>query len=138
MRTFVDACLGRLLTVGISSVISVAIARGAADSDAVLEMARAKQWTQNHLIDAQAQFPFSFVYDRQPSARLLPVLAKKDCRHAPRCRTNAACHFWIDEKTGLQVKCVAVEFTDYPVLEWTVYLKDTRTENTRPGEYQGD
>jgi alpha-galactosidase len=30
----------------------------------------------------------------------------------------------------LEVCCVAVEYADFPVVEWTVYLKNTGKENT--------
>ncbi len=106
------------------------MARGAEDSDAALAMSRAKQWTQNHLIDAQAHLPFSFVYDRQPSAQLLLSWPRKIVDTQLDAERTQHIISWTDGMTGLQVKCVAVEFSDYPVLEWTVFFKDTQTANT--------
>ena len=31
---------------------------------------------------------------------------------------------WTDPKTGLEVRCVSVEYSDFPVVEWTVYFKN--------------
>lgn len=121
VRTSVHACLGRLSAVGISAVIFVSMARGAEDSDAALAMTRARQWTQNHLLDAQAHVPFSFVYDRQPSARLLLSWPRKIVDTRLDAERTQHIISWTDGKTGLQVKCVVVEFADYPVLEWTVF-----------------
>ena len=37
---------------------------------------------------------------------------------------------WTDRRTGLEVRCVSVEYTDFPVVEWTVYFKNTGNRNT--------
>ena len=37
---------------------------------------------------------------------------------------------WSDPATGLQVRCVAVEYADYPTVEWTLYFKNTGTNDT--------
>ena len=37
---------------------------------------------------------------------------------------------WTDPRTGLEVRCVAVEYSDYPVAEWTVFLKNTGQADT--------
>jgi hypothetical protein len=37
---------------------------------------------------------------------------------------------WTDPKTGLEVRCVAVDYADYPGVEWTAYFKNNGTANT--------
>ncbi|HUT88320.1 MAG TPA: hypothetical protein VMY37_02390, partial [Thermoguttaceae bacterium] len=32
---------------------------------------------------------------------------------------------WTDPKTGLEVRCVAVDYADYPVVEWTLLIENT-------------
>jgi alpha-galactosidase len=126
----VNSNSGRLLIVGVFSALIASSGLGAEDSDASLAKATETQWTRNHLIDTQAHYPFSFTYDGQPSARLLASWPKKvlDARlDAQRMQHTLT---WTDEKTGLEVKCVAVEFTDYPVVEWTVFFRNTRNANT--------
>ena len=34
------------------------------------------------------------------------------------------------QKTGLDVRCVAVTYSDFPVVEWTVYFRNSSKENT--------
>ena len=35
-----------------------------------------------------------------------------------------------DPRSGLLVRCVAVEYHDFPTVEWTVYLKNTGSSDT--------
>jgi len=37
---------------------------------------------------------------------------------------------WSDAGTGLQVRCVALEYHDFPTVEWTLYFKNTGTNDT--------
>jgi alpha-galactosidase len=37
---------------------------------------------------------------------------------------------WTDPKTGLEVHCIAVDYSDFPTVEWTVYLKNTGRQET--------
>jgi alpha-galactosidase len=93
-------------------------------------MQRKGQWAKEHLLSAPTRLPFSFVYGKQPSAQLLSTWLKKTTEQ--QLDPNRVQHTvtWTDPKTGLEVKCVAVEYTDYPVLEWTLWFKNTRTTNT--------
>jgi alpha-galactosidase len=94
------------------------------------EMKMKNQWVQEHLTDAKAKPPFSFVYDGKASDGLLTEWSKKvesgkvDANRSQRTMT------WTDPKTGLEVRCVAVEYADYPAVEWTVWFKNTGTINT--------
>jgi alpha-galactosidase len=74
--------------------------------------------------------PFSFVYDGKASADLLkswPVERKSTKLDAQRVQHTIV---WTDPGTGLQVRCGAVEYRDFPTVEWTVYLKNTGTADT--------
>ena len=90
----------------------------------------AGEWGKAHFWGPQAAFPFSFVYDGETSERLLPdwtrtcQTTKLDSvrrRHMMR---------WTDSRTPVEVRCVAVTYADYPVIEWTVYFKNTGTTDT--------
>ena len=90
----------------------------------------ADEWGKAHFWGPQAAFPFSFVYDGETSERLLPdwtrtcQTTKLDSvrrRHMMR---------WTDSRTPVEVRCVAVTYADYPVIEWTVYFKNTGTTDT--------
>ena len=78
----------------------------------------------------KAALPFSFTYGGQPSALLLaewPVQVANERLDAKRTRRTLT---WTDPKTGLEVRCVAVEYLDYPAVEWTVWFKNTGTADT--------
>ena len=74
--------------------------------------------------------PFSFVYDGQPSSGFLAgwkqtkISRKIDDRKLERINT------WTDPKTGLEVRCVSVEYLDFPTVEWTLYFKNGSNTNT--------
>ena len=87
-------------------------------------------WFKEHLAGANSALPFSFTYDGQPSAKWLaewPVT--QESKRLDEARTQHVVQ-WTDPKTGLEVRCVAVDYADYPAVEWTVYFKNTGTTNT--------
>jgi len=74
--------------------------------------------------------PFSFNYNGRPSSELLkewPV--ERNARESGPSRTEHILT-WTDSRTGLQVRCVAVEYHDFPTVEWTLYFKNTGTNDT--------
>ena len=82
-------------------------------------------WIKEHLTDGRAGLPFSFTYDKQPSAKWLaewPV--KKESKRLDDARTQHGLQ-WTDPKTGLEAHCVAVDYADYPVVEWTLFIRNT-------------
>ena len=87
-------------------------------------------WFKEHLAGAKADLPFSFTYDGQPSAECLaewPV--KAESKRLDDARTQHVLR-WTDPETGLAVRCIAVDYADYPAAEWTVWFKNTGTNNT--------
>ena len=81
--------------------------------------------------------PFVFTCGGKPSAELLP-LWKVECTSRdldPRRVEHTL--VYTDDATGLQVRCVAVEYRDFPTVEWTVHFKNTGTADTPlPAEMQ--
>ncbi|MBU6400447.1 MAG: alpha-galactosidase, partial [Verrucomicrobia bacterium] len=117
------------------------------------ELSLARQWTAARFASGpgpEAGLPFSFVYAGKPSAGFLQTwsfkqtsreFAKADfrinleaggARSTPERRRAATERTltWTDPQTGLQVRCVAVEYHDFPTLEWTLYFKNTGTADT--------
>ena len=81
------------------------------------EIQRKSRWLQENLFVPEP--PFSFLCGGQPSKTFLPgwsqqlVTTELDAartQHLLTCE-NAA--------VGLQVRCLAVEYRDYPVIEWS-------------------
>lgn len=87
-------------------------------------------WFNQHLAGATSALPFSFTYDGQPSAKWLaewPKTAKS--QPLDKTRTQHVLR-WTDPKTGLEVRCVAVDYADYPAVEWTLRLRNTGKQDT--------
>jgi alpha-galactosidase len=67
---------------------------------------------------------FSFTYGGQPSSRLLPAWkVERASRAIDGNRTEHAIAY-TDPQTGLAVRCRAVEYRDFPTVEWTVRFKN--------------
>jgi alpha-galactosidase len=84
-------------------------------------------WVTEHLLAAQP--PFSFRYGGHPSDALL---ADALCACVRTALSNGRTRL---ERTwslpdGLNVRCEAVTYADYPVVEWTVYLSNTGAKAT--------
>lgn len=74
--------------------------------------------------------PFSFVYGGTASDRLLPRWTRKhETARLDDVRTQHTLT-WNDDRTGLEVRCMAVDYADYPVVEWTVWLRNTGAKDT--------
>ena len=88
------------------------------------------QWCKTRLLDPQAKMPFAFNYGDQPAEQLLAQWPRKlESKQLDAARTQHTLT-WADPKTGLEVRCVAVEYADYPALEWTVYFRNAGQANT--------
>lgn len=74
--------------------------------------------------------PFSFRYGGRSSDELLPSWERTDgIRKLDEARTGHTIT-WTDQQTGLELLCVAVEYTDFPTVEWTLHFKNTGTQDT--------
>ena len=93
------------------------------------EMNRKDAWIEQHLA-AGVELPFSFTYGGRPSAELLaawPVQAERQELDAARVRRTLT---WTDPASGLEVRCAAVEYRDFPTVEWTLWLRNTGAADT--------
>jgi len=72
--------------------------------------------------------PFSFTFDGKPFGDLVWKPARAS-RRLDDCRTEHTLTY-ADDTTGLQVRCVAVEYHDFSAVEWTVFLKNRGTNST--------
>jgi len=74
--------------------------------------------------------PFSFTYGGQPSAAILKdwklsrQVSKLDDHRTQRTLT------WTDPKTGLILRCAAIEYHDFPTVEWTLTFKNSGATDT--------
>ena len=73
---------------------------------------------------------FSFSYDGKGGVELLPGWKQeRSSRKLDDQRTERRV-LWTDPTTGLEVRCVGIEYQDFQAVEWTVYFKNTGKANT--------
>jgi alpha-galactosidase len=94
------------------------------------EMQARTDWAKQHLLSVRQPLPFSFVYDGRVSGELLTAWPRRtEARQIDAARTEYTCT-WVDPVTRLQVRCAALDYVDFPVVEWTVYFTNTGTNRT--------
>lgn len=74
--------------------------------------------------------PFSFRYDGKPSADLLPHWSAQRSTHALDPHRTEHATTWTDPATGLIARMAGVTYDDSPVVEWTLYLKNSSSSPT--------
>lgn len=74
--------------------------------------------------------PFSFRYGEHDSAELLPTWRVEHTNRDLGMQRTEYVETYTDPQTGLVVRCVAVTYSDFPVVEWTVYLKNSSSTPT--------
>ena len=94
------------------------------------EITAAAQWAQSNVFAEHAKLPFSFTLGGESSDELLRDWKRTDATHELEAQRRERTHTWMDAATGLQVRLVATEYADFPVVEWTVWLKNTGKTNT--------
>lgn len=97
------------------------------------ELKLATIWTQKHFAGesaATATPPFSFTYDSRPFAEAAKAWnVTRASRKIDDARTEHVAT-WTDPATDLTVRCVAVAYADFPVVEWTLYFRNTGAKDT--------
>ena len=103
------------------------------------EMQARDQWVGTRLTKSAAyRFPFAFSYDGKSGADLLKTWPEEEkVQRLDEVRIEHT-FIWTDPKTSLQVRCVEVVYSDFPVVEWTVYFKNTgRTDTPLLADIEG-
>ncbi len=90
-----------------------------------VEMKTAREWVGGHFRGEAAALPFSFTFDGKPSAELLDdwTLEKTTSKLDER-RTRHVLKY-TDRQSKVEVRCEAVEYLDFPTVEWTLYFRNT-------------
>lgn len=93
-------------------------------------MAASKNWIVENFGQEASVLPFSFQYGGQSSADLLKTWEnERTSNKLDESRTQHTLTY-ADSKTGLEVRCVIVEYNDFPTVEWTLYFKNTGASDT--------
>jgi alpha-galactosidase len=94
------------------------------------EMQQRDHWIEQGFLGPKPQLPFSFAYGGQASAELLTAWPKTmETRKLDDARTQHTLT-WTDPKTGLELQCVAIEYRDFPAVEWVLYAKNMGDKDT--------
>ena len=97
------------------------------------EFAEAQAWFgqfQSSPAAVTVRLPFTFMYDGQPSAQLLSGWAATHSERALDAQRQERVLTFTDPKSGLQLRCVAVSYNDYPTVEWTLYFRNSGSADT--------
>ena len=124
----------RLATSAMAAVFGVILASSAVLAAVVVspeEMKEKDQWIkQPRPSHNSPQQPFSFLYDGKPSGESLSAWTTTFHAKTLDGVSGQYTITWTDPKTGLEVRCVIVEYADFPVVEWTLYFKNTGKADT--------
>jgi len=95
------------------------------------EMVEVRRWIAARFeAPEQNDPPFSFTYGGKSSVELLKNWERElDSRKLDDTRTEHTLSYR-DPRTGLVVRCVVVEYRDFPSVEWTLYFKNTGSADT--------
>jgi alpha-galactosidase len=77
-----------------------------------------------------AQPPFSFQYGGQASSEFLGQWKLERASQKLDEQRDQLTLSWSDPQSGLCVRCVGVQYDDYPTVEWTLYFKNTGTADS--------
>jgi len=93
------------------------------------EMAYAHDWISTNLIKA-IKPPFSFVYDGKLFSDVVHVW--QGDRASRRLDDKRIQHIftYTDPQSGLTAKCEAIEYRDFPAVEWTVWARNNGSSDT--------
>ncbi len=74
--------------------------------------------------------PFSFTYGGRPSAGLLPTWRLERASRPLNDQRTERTLTYTDPETGLEVRCVAIEYRDFPTVEWTLHFRNAGGADT--------
>lgn len=119
----------RLITLGLALLVA---AMAAAVEVAPAEMDAVQAWMATAFPADGAAPCFSFTYGGKPSGELLRVWGMtRPVRALDASRTEYTLTS-TEPGGGLSVRCVAVTYKDYPVVEWTPHFTNTDAADTAP------
>jgi alpha-galactosidase len=95
-----------------------------------LENAAAAQWAESNLLGDNAHSAFSFVLGGKPSGEFLRGWKRTNADRELDEKRRECTSIWMDEATGMQVRLVATKYADFPVVEWTVWLRNAGNHDT--------
>jgi len=74
--------------------------------------------------------PFSFIYGGQQSAQLLQTWKREESTRRSSDETAVREIKFIDQDSGVEVRCLVKEYADFPAVEWVLHLKNGGTKDS--------
>lgn len=94
------------------------------------DMKTKDQWVQETLLKSQGLSAFSFAYDGKSSSEFLKSWEVKQASRQLEGKRTEYTVTYTDPKTGLVLRCIAIEYSDFPAIEWTLYFKNAGKQDT--------
>ena len=94
------------------------------------EMKESSSWFTGSFTDRDFTPPFSFKYGGASSIQLLKKWPVKRSRRKLDNNSTEYTLTYTDPDTALVVRCVAVEYKDYPAVEWVVWFENASDKDT--------
>ncbi len=94
------------------------------------ENSTARQWEQSNVFPNSATAPCSFAIDGKLSSEVMRDWKRTDTERNLDARRRERTRTWLDGMSGLQARLVATEYAGFPVVEWTLWLKNTGKADT--------
>lgn len=121
----------------IGSAVAAAVILGASAgvcNDAVAptprEIETKSTWVAEHLLAEQGSPPISFQYGASQRSKSFSSWQRETTQRQLDSNRTEHVITWTHPASGLQVRLVAVDYSDFPAVEWTGYLKNTGEEPT--------
>ncbi len=94
------------------------------------ERTEMQHWAETHLSAAASSFPFSFSYDGRPFAELAPSWrVKESVTPLDSVRTEHTL-VWTSPSQEVEIRCQSIQYSDYPVVEWLVLIKNNSEQDS--------
>ena len=95
------------------------------------EMEEVRKWAATRFEKPQvSELPFSFTYGGKSSADLLKTWNPSESHSKLDGERTEHTLTYTDPQSGLAVRCVGVEYCDFPTIEWTLYFENTGAADT--------
>ncbi len=119
-----------IASLAVTAGFVLAATQAVATEPSKAEIAASSKWVAEKFMGKVPNQPFSFVYGGQRSSDVLKNWSAKTSKKQLDCNRTQLTQTYTDSSTGLEVKCVAIEYKDYPAAEWVLYFENKGDKDT--------
>jgi alpha-galactosidase len=121
------------ITAGLAALVLLATSRAEQVRGVEIspdELAMKSTWVKDHLLATDKSPPFSFKFGSSVRSNFFRAWPREASEKRLGGDRTERVSTWRDEKSGLEVRCVSIDYDLFPVVEWTVYIKNTGKKRT--------